>query len=60
MYVFFVTLFHIFDKHREKYAKPDFVKFIPLEINLWELDGFFFFFSFFFKYKHASFSGNKR
>ena len=33
MYVIFVTLFNIFDSHREKYAKPDFVKFISLEIN---------------------------
>ena len=33
MYVIFVTLFNIFDKHREKYAKPNFIKFITLEIN---------------------------
>ena len=33
MYVIFVTLFNVFDKYRGKYAKPDFVKFISLEIN---------------------------
>ena len=33
MYVIFVTLFNVFDKHRQKYVKPDFVKFISLEIN---------------------------
>ena len=33
MYTIFVTLFNVFDKHREKYAKPNFVKFISLEIN---------------------------
>ena len=33
MYVIFVTLFNVFDKHREKYVKPDFVKFIFIEIN---------------------------
>ena len=33
MYVIFVTLFNVFDKHREKYAKSDVVKFISLEIN---------------------------
>ena len=33
MYAIFVTLFNVFDKQREKYAKPDFVKFISLEIN---------------------------
>ena len=25
--------FNVFDKHREKYAKPNFVKFISFEIN---------------------------
>ena len=34
MYVIFVTLFNVFDKHREKYAKPDFVKYISLEIKI--------------------------
>ena len=29
----FDTLFNVFNKHREKYAKPDFVKFITLETN---------------------------
>ena len=33
MYVIFVTQFNVFDKHKGKYAKPDFVKFISLEIN---------------------------
>ena len=33
MYVILVTLSNVFDKHMEKYAKLDFVKFIPLEIN---------------------------
>ena len=33
MYVIFITLFNVFDKQREKYAKPNFVKFIFLEIN---------------------------
>ena len=34
MQVIFVTLNSFFlDKHREKYAKLDFVKFISLEIN---------------------------
>ena len=33
MYVIFVTLFNVFDKHREKYSKLDFVKLISLEIN---------------------------
>ena len=33
MCVIFVNLFNVFNKHREKYAKPDFVKFISLEIN---------------------------
>ena len=32
MFVIFVTLFNVFDEHREKYAKPDFVKFISFEI----------------------------
>ena len=33
MYVIFVTLFNVFERHREKYAKLDLVKFISLEIN---------------------------
>ena len=33
MYVIFVTLFNVFDKHRGKYAKLDFVKFISHDIN---------------------------
>ena len=33
MYTIFVTLFNVFDKHRERYAKPGFVMFISLEIN---------------------------
>ena len=33
MYVIFITLFNAFDKQRGKYAKPDLVKFISLEIN---------------------------
>ena len=28
-----MLLFNVFDKHREKYAKPDFMKFISLEIS---------------------------
>ena len=51
----YVTLFNVFDEHREKYAKPDFVKLVSLEIiYLWELVGFVFK-----KYRHASLSGNK-
>ena len=37
--------FNVFDKHREKYTKPDFVKFISLEINYFvetRCFGFFF------------------
>ena len=44
MYVIFVTLnsiFFFFNKHREKYAKPDFVKFISLEINYFMETGCF-------------------
>ena len=33
MYIIFVTKNSVFDKHGEKYAKLDFVKFISLEIN---------------------------
>ena len=33
MYVIFINIFKVFDKHRGKYAKPDFVKFISVEIN---------------------------
>ena len=36
MYVIFVILFKIFGKNREKYVKPDFVKFISFEINYFE------------------------
>ena len=43
MYVIFVTLFNDFDKYREKYAKPDFVKFISLEINYFVGTGCFVF-----------------
>ena len=32
MYIIFITLFNVFDKHRKKYAKSDFVKFICLEL----------------------------
>ena len=35
--------FNVFDKHREKYAKPDFVKFISLEINYRAGTGCFYF-----------------
>ena len=55
MYVIFVTLFNVFDKHRENYDKPDFVKFISLEINYLVGTGCFVFK----KYRHASLSGNK-
>ena len=55
MYVIFVTLFNVFDKHREKYAKPDFVKFISIEINYSVETGCFVFK----KYRHTFLSGNK-
>ena len=55
MYVIFVTLFNVFDKHRGKYAKPDFVKFISLEINYFEGTGCFLLK----KYGHTFISGNK-
>ena len=41
MYVIFVTLFNVFNKHRGKYAKPDFVKFISLELNYFKGTGCF-------------------
>ena len=40
MYVIFITLLNVFDKHRGKYVKPDFVKFISLEINYFVETGF--------------------
>ena len=43
MYVIFVTLFNVFDKHRGKYAKLDIVKFISLEINYFVGTGCFVF-----------------
>ena len=43
MYVIFVTLFNDFDKHREKYTKLDFVKFISFEINYFVGTGCFLF-----------------
>ena len=43
MYVIFVTLFNVFGKHRGKHAKPDFVKFISLEINYLVETGWFLF-----------------
>ena len=55
MYVIFVTLFNVFNKHREKYAKPGFVKFISLEINNFVETGYFVLK----KYRYASLSGNK-
>ena len=55
MHVMFVTLFNVFDKRREKYAKPDFVKIISLEINYFVGTVVFVFK----KYRHASLSGNK-
>ena len=45
----------LFDKHREKYAKPDFVKFISLEINYFVEAGCFIFK----KYRHTFLSGKK-
>ena len=45
----------VFDKHREKYAKLDFVKFISLEINYFVGTGCFVFK----KYRHTFLSGNK-
>ena len=44
MNVIFVTLFNVFNKHRGKYTKPDFVKFISLEINYFVETGYFLFF----------------
>ena len=41
--VILITLFNVFNKHREKYAKPDFVKFISLEINYFVGTGCFLF-----------------
>ena len=55
MYIIFVTLFHVFDKHCEKYTKPDFVKFISLEINYFVRTGCFVFK----KHRQASLSGDK-
>ena len=55
MCVIFVTLFNVFDKYKEKYTKPGFVKFISLEIDYFVGNGCFVFK----KYRHASFSGNK-
>ena len=56
MYVIFVTLFNFFDKHREKYSKLDFIKFIWLEINYFVGTDCFFIFK---KYRHTFLSGNK-
>ena len=47
--------FNIFDKHREKYAKPDFVKFISFEINYFMGTGCFCFK----KYRHTFLSDTK-
>ena len=55
IYVIFVTLFNVFDEHRGKYAKPDFVKFISLKMNYLVGTGCFVFK----KYRHAFLSGNK-
>ena len=55
MYVIFVTLFNVFDKQRGKYAKPDFVKFISLEINYFVGTGCFVFK----KYRLTFLTGNK-
>ena len=44
----------VFDKHREKYAKPDFVKFISLEIYYFMGTGCFVFKN----CRNASLSGN--
>ena len=52
-YVIFVTLFNVFDKHREKYAKLDFVKFISLEITYFVGTDCFVFK----KYRHTFLSG---
>ena len=41
MHIIFVTLFKVFDQDSEKYAKPDFVKFISLEINYFVETGCF-------------------
>ena len=53
--LFFVNLFNVFDMHREKYAKPDFVNFISLEINYFVATGCFVFK----KYRHTFLPGNK-
>ena len=58
MYVVFVTLSNVFDKHKEKYAKPDFVKFISLEINYFVGTSFLFLRNIdtlFFRVKNVSF-----
>ena len=55
MYVIFVILFNVFDKHREKYAKPDFVKFTSLEMNYF-VEIIVFVFK---KYRHTSLSDTK-
>ena len=45
--------FNVFEKHRGKYAKPDFVKFISLEMNYFVGTGYFVFK----KYRHTFLSG---
>ena len=53
--IFLLLIFNVFNKHREKYAKPDFVKFISLEINYFVGTGCFAFK----KYRQTFLSGNK-
>ena len=47
--------FNVFNNHKEKYAKPDFIKFISREIKYFVGTGCFVFK----KYRHASLSGTK-
>ena len=46
LFLFFfynIVVFNVFYKHRGKYAKPDFEKFISLEINYFVGAGCFYF-----------------
>ena len=54
--LFLLPLFNFFNKHRGKYAKLDFVKFISLEIIYFVGTSFIFIFK---KYRHDSLSYNK-
>ena len=55
LFFFCYQRINVFGKELEKYVKPDFVKFISLQINYFMGTSFLFFFK---KYRHASLSGN--